>query len=77
MKNLQLLKGLFLTTGIVLGVLCHPTGQDGENLVFALLSGAIFYGIFYLAQHRGISLVAAFLGAVVVWLGLYLLFGVL
>ncbi|MBF9240004.1 hypothetical protein I2I05_21620 [Hymenobacter sp. BT683] len=74
MKNQQLLKGLFLTTGIVLGVLFHPTGRD-EDLGFALVSMAVFYGMSYLAQHRGImSQVFVFLGAAVVWFGLYLLF---
>lgn len=74
MKNPQLLKGLFLTTGSVLGVLCHPTGRDTEDLGFGLLSAAVFYGMFYLAQRRGINLIAAYLIAGVVWLGLFLLF---
>lgn len=74
MKNPQLLKGVFLTTGMVLAVLCHPTGRDTEDLVFAVFSVAVFYGMFYLSQRRGINLIAAYLLAGVVWLGLYLLF---
>ena len=73
--NPQLLKGLFLTTGLVLGVLVHPTGRDAEDLGFGLLSVAVFYGLFYLAQRRGINPVVTYLVAGVVWLGLYLLFG--
>jgi hypothetical protein len=72
--NPQVLKGLFLTTGLVLGVLCHPTGLDAEDAVFGLLSVAVFYGMFYLAQRRGINQVVAYLVAGVVWLGLYLIF---
>lgn len=74
MNNLYLLQGLFLTTGMVLGILCHPTNSDGEDLIFALLSVAVFYGLFYLAQRRHFNYVAAYFVAGVVWSGLYLLF---
>ena len=74
MKNLYLLQGLFLTTGMVLGILCHPTNSDGEDLIFAFISAAVFYGMFYLSQRRRCNPVAAYFAAGVIWGGLYLLF---
>ncbi|GAB3720897.1 hypothetical protein GCM10027594_01090 [Hymenobacter agri] len=74
-KN-QLAKGIFLTTGIVLGVGLKP--NDGaEGILFALLSAGLFYSAFFIANKSVRSKALAYLGAFVGWFLLYKLFKIM
>jgi hypothetical protein len=74
-KN-QLAKGLFLTTGSVLGI-GFKANDGAERILFALLSAGLFYSAFFIANKSVRSKALAYLGAFVGWFLLYKLFKLL
>ena len=72
-KN-RLTRGLFLTTGIVLGVLVNNVDDGTGGILFALLSAFLFFSVSYVPGKSIRSKLLAYLGAVVVWLLMYKLF---
>ncbi len=74
-KN-QLTKGIFLTTGIVLGVM-FKLDDEAEGILFALLSVGLFFSAFFIANNSVGSKAIAYLGGFTGWFVLYKLFELL
>ena len=74
-KN-QLAKGLFLTTGIVLGVMFKSDDGTGE-ILFALMSAGLFLAASFIANKSVTSKIMAYLGALLGWFLLYKAFELL
>ena len=72
----QLAKGIFLTTGIVLGV-GFKANDGAEGILFALLSTGLFFSAFFIANNSVRGKALAYLGAFASWLLLYKLFELL
>ena len=72
-EKTQLIRGLFLTTGIVLGVVSNQIDQLG-GFLFAILSSAIFYLAFFAAGKTGKSKPLFYVGSVAIWFLMYKLF---
>ncbi|QNP53640.1 hypothetical protein H9L05_08865 [Hymenobacter qilianensis] len=69
-KN-QLIKGLFLTTGIVLGVMLSQVEDGTDGILFAVLSAGLFFAAFLVADNTGKSKLLLYSAAIIVWLIMY------
>ncbi len=72
-EKTQLIKGLFLTTGVVLGVASNQIDQSG-GIFFAIISAAVFYLAFFAANKTGKSKPLFYVGAAIIWFLMYKLF---
>ena len=72
-KN-QLIKGLFLTTGIVLGVMFNQVEDGTGGILFSLLSVALFFAAFFIPSKTDIGKVLLYSSAIALWFIMYKLF---
>ncbi|WP_157780927.1 hypothetical protein [Hymenobacter sedentarius] len=67
----RLVRGLFLTTGIILGLLVNDVNDGTGGILFALLSAVLFFSASFVASKSIGSKFQAYSGALVVWLLMY------
>ncbi len=72
----QLIKGVFLTTGIVLGVMFKS--EDGTGgILFALISAGLFFSAYFISNKSVRGNALAYLVALAGWFLLYKIFALL